>query len=144
MPLSPSVASTMSWHSVSSSNSATSEKRILSTLHFLPAQRLSGSTGHPCPSSVLIDAFMPMRLGFAPFSMSRQLAIKSAPLQQIRRCCRVQGRASPYHLQNGTARRWLQTTSTERPDYLPFAYTWLTKTPEQIVSALAPLLGAAG
>ncbi|GAQ04244.1 hypothetical protein ALT_1565 [Aspergillus lentulus] len=74
---------------------------------------------------------MAMRLGLVPLPTSRQWAIKSVPLRQ-RRCCRVQGKESPYHLHNGTARRWFQTTSTAAPDHLPFAYTWLTKTPEQI------------
>jgi hypothetical protein len=86
---------------------------------------------------------MAMRLGFVPLTMSTQRAVESISLQQVRRCCRVQRRESPYRLQNGTARRWFQTTSTAAHDHLPFAYTWLTKTPEQIVSALAPLLGAA-
>ncbi|KAK9600625.1 hypothetical protein V6Z92_000700 [Aspergillus fumigatus] len=73
---------------------------------------------------------MAMRLGFVPLSTSMQRAIKSAPLQQVRRCCRVQGRG--YYLHNGTARRWFQTTRATDPDHLPFACTWLTKTPEQI------------
>ncbi|GFF43651.1 hypothetical protein IFM46972_07279 [Aspergillus udagawae] len=75
---------------------------------------------------------MAMRLGFVPLTMSTQRAVESIPLQQVRRCCGVQRRESPYRLQNGTARRWFQTTSTAAHDHLPFAYTWLTKTPEQI------------
>ncbi|EAW09807.1 uncharacterized protein ACLA_040230 [Aspergillus clavatus NRRL 1] len=66
--------------------------------------------------------------------MSARLALKLGPPRQFPKWFRGQAKTHFFHQQTcNVTRRWYQARSGKATD-LPFAYTWLTRTPDQIVS----------
>ncbi|PLB53146.1 hypothetical protein P170DRAFT_349457 [Aspergillus steynii IBT 23096] len=75
---------------------------------------------------------MSLTLGLTPPSSVARLAIKPERVRRVLGATGLQRRRDPCHRNQYAAHRWLATQTKLPADNHPLAYTWLTRTPEEI------------